>query len=284
MEKKNTLLLTVIAIATLLVAVVGATFAYFATTIQNEGVLNVNAVTDPAASIFLSEGESINLSITSENMARTVAGNIAAADSDVLTVTYGSSKADYATNCLYDIVFAWDESSPNKYLYSENTHPTRTNETANIAPWYSADEDIKYEFSITVGDATVTGSTGTGSTVTGMAEKNIAYDGSCSLTEYTNQEECEDNEGEWADAGHGYMMLVQNAEIKSSEVYGGSCSVEAEANTKEACDTAGGEWTTTGTVVSWPITVNFYNLNTNQNHLANATYLGKVQVVNVRCN
>ena len=29
MEKKNTLLLTVIAVATLLVAVVGATFAYF---------------------------------------------------------------------------------------------------------------------------------------------------------------------------------------------------------------------------------------------------------------
>lgn len=36
MEKKNTLLLTVIAIATLLVAVVGATFAYFATTIRSE--------------------------------------------------------------------------------------------------------------------------------------------------------------------------------------------------------------------------------------------------------
>ena len=30
MEKRNTLLLTVIAVATLLVAVVGATFAYFA--------------------------------------------------------------------------------------------------------------------------------------------------------------------------------------------------------------------------------------------------------------
>lgn len=36
MEKKNMILLTVIAVATLLVAVVGATFAYFSTTITND--------------------------------------------------------------------------------------------------------------------------------------------------------------------------------------------------------------------------------------------------------
>ena len=35
MERKNTILLTVIAIATLLVAVVGATFAYFTATITD---------------------------------------------------------------------------------------------------------------------------------------------------------------------------------------------------------------------------------------------------------
>ena len=37
MEKKNTILLTVIAVATLLVAVVGATFAYFTATTQGNG-------------------------------------------------------------------------------------------------------------------------------------------------------------------------------------------------------------------------------------------------------
>ena len=44
MEKKNTLLLTVIAVATLLVAVVGATFAYFGsfnTTVENKAAVNV---------------------------------------------------------------------------------------------------------------------------------------------------------------------------------------------------------------------------------------------------
>lgn len=40
MEKKNTILLTVIAIATLLVAVVGATFAYFTATVTTENDAN----------------------------------------------------------------------------------------------------------------------------------------------------------------------------------------------------------------------------------------------------
>ena len=40
MDKKNTMLLTVIAVATLLVAVVGATFAYFTASTSSEGVTN----------------------------------------------------------------------------------------------------------------------------------------------------------------------------------------------------------------------------------------------------
>lgn len=45
MEKKNTVLLTVIAVATLLVAVVGATFAYFTATTTPEGAGTANTST-----------------------------------------------------------------------------------------------------------------------------------------------------------------------------------------------------------------------------------------------
>lgn len=45
MEKKNTILLTVIAVATLLVAVVGATFAYFTATNTGEGASNTATAT-----------------------------------------------------------------------------------------------------------------------------------------------------------------------------------------------------------------------------------------------
>ena len=49
MEKKNTLLLTVIAVATLLVAVVGATFAYFGSfDVQTTNKAGVNVSTEAA--------------------------------------------------------------------------------------------------------------------------------------------------------------------------------------------------------------------------------------------
>ena len=48
MEKKNTILLTVIAVATLLVAVVGATFAYFTATNSTSGEGGTTDVTTAA--------------------------------------------------------------------------------------------------------------------------------------------------------------------------------------------------------------------------------------------
>lgn len=64
MEKKNTILLTVIAIATLLVAVVGATFAYFTAQVstnpndENNGVTNVKTYT--LASAVMDRGKDVS--------------------------------------------------------------------------------------------------------------------------------------------------------------------------------------------------------------------------------
>ncbi len=67
MERKNTLLLTVIAVATLLVAVVGATFAYFTAT-SNEGgrsrlTVNTNSVDQTTAT-----GTDVALTINQSDM------------------------------------------------------------------------------------------------------------------------------------------------------------------------------------------------------------------------
>lgn len=61
MERKNTILLTVIAIATLLVAVVGATFAYFTATFtpENASNNNVNVTTKVLASASFDYGDAI---------------------------------------------------------------------------------------------------------------------------------------------------------------------------------------------------------------------------------
>lgn len=62
MEKKNTILLTVIAIATLLVAVVGATFAYFTANITSDANGNnntVNAKTYALTEVHMTYGDEV---------------------------------------------------------------------------------------------------------------------------------------------------------------------------------------------------------------------------------
>lgn len=62
MEKKNTILLTVIAIATLLVAVVGATFAYFTASVtpQNETNNTVNVTTHMLTNVSADYGLTVS--------------------------------------------------------------------------------------------------------------------------------------------------------------------------------------------------------------------------------
>ena len=72
MDKKNTMLLTVIAVATLLVAIVGATFAYFSVTGSNTSTTTTaNVTTARAGSVSLTQGISnMYLDITSAQMAQ----------------------------------------------------------------------------------------------------------------------------------------------------------------------------------------------------------------------
>ncbi len=70
MEKKNTMLLTVIAVATLLVAVVGATFAYFSITASGNSTTVVNTQTQKLPTITMTEGKStFGISVTASDMA-----------------------------------------------------------------------------------------------------------------------------------------------------------------------------------------------------------------------
>ncbi len=71
MEKKNTILLTVIAVATLLVAVVGATFAYYSLNVEHAtGTVNVGAQTDELGQIALtSKTGSLSMTVFPADMA-----------------------------------------------------------------------------------------------------------------------------------------------------------------------------------------------------------------------
>ena len=109
-RKSNTAMLTVIAIATLLVAVVGATFAYFsANTTGNNGNVTVQATTAAARDVFISSGNgNIELSITADKMQQAVGSNnydviadTSTNDSVTVSLEAGSSRA----TCLYDIIY-----------------------------------------------------------------------------------------------------------------------------------------------------------------------------------
>ena len=71
MEKKNTMLLTVIAVATLLVAVVGATFAYFSLTATNESSTTGTISTPKIGTATISSvNSSLTLTLTPEDMSK----------------------------------------------------------------------------------------------------------------------------------------------------------------------------------------------------------------------
>ena len=85
MERKNTMLLTVIAVATLLVAVVGATFAYYS--VQggaNSSTTAINTSTGAAATVTYTAGEDqLYLKVTAAQMAQTAQGIYYAQDSNI---------------------------------------------------------------------------------------------------------------------------------------------------------------------------------------------------------
>lgn len=109
MEKKNTVLLTVIAIATLLVAVVGATFAYFSANQTNTAKVTVEAST-AANDIFTAAGTgAVSVSATGAEMQIANGNDTEALKTDVtaegeeivISLTAGSETA----KCTYDLVY-----------------------------------------------------------------------------------------------------------------------------------------------------------------------------------
>lgn len=104
MEKKNTVLLTVIAIATLLVAVVGATFAYFASNSSNDASATITTNTAKAMDLFKATGTvELALDVNNAEMAEALKGNNTITDSKDIEVSLvaGSGTA----TCTYDLIW-----------------------------------------------------------------------------------------------------------------------------------------------------------------------------------
>lgn len=121
MEKKNTLLLTVIAVATLLVAVVGATFAYFGSftnTVTNN--TQVSTTTEAAkASAFTSLPGVVTMNVKASEMVKgaddDTASELAATstgDNQNIKVSLSSAATDTFTICTFDVKFQDSSETP----------------------------------------------------------------------------------------------------------------------------------------------------------------------------
>ena len=97
-NKKNVVLLTVIAIVTMLVVVIGATFAYLASQIQGKGTSNINVTTDVSSDLFLIDaGSSIEILANEENFSE----ELAVAKTNLYDETMGS--ITFQTNSETDV-------------------------------------------------------------------------------------------------------------------------------------------------------------------------------------
>ena len=142
MDKKNTMLLTVIAVATLLVAVVGATFAYFTATVtQNEETTAIQATSGNAGTVVLNTEESaLKIHLTATDMANPGA----------------SAKGYYAvlTSAFNDSTNRWDTSSD---TYDHNVlKVTATNSDSNTV--YTCSGNVKAVLSTDAGNLATLGS------------------------------------------------------------------------------------------------------------------------------
>ncbi len=106
MERKNTLLLTVIAVATLLVAVVGATFAYF-TASTSGGTASDVQVTTRSIDIVSTTATDLILDVTANDMllANGTEEGVAKTGSSTLTMSTETGSSGGTSVCTYDLVY-----------------------------------------------------------------------------------------------------------------------------------------------------------------------------------
>lgn len=266
MEKRNTLLLTVIAIATLLVAVVGATFAYFATTQNIDANVAVNVQTATKAASFISSASGdLNITVEAHEMQEGDADNehqstnttLAAGltDTETLTVKLSAAAEDAESKCTYDIIYTWSSptytiKTPNPAYVSEEETPTINPEVDSEPRHYFRTSGVDREFTIA---GTAEGKVGT---------EEASADNTTTEIEEINFDEPELKERTVTINGESkkvdYFVLVEGATIVSSS-------------------------TTVPTEITWTFTAKFYNANKNQSALMEKNFAGKISVDNIKC-
>lgn len=246
MENKNTMLLTVVAIATLLVTVFGATFAYFATTQNINANIPVDISTASQAASFtaLAEGN-INISVDAYKMQQADANATTEVttrddltDTAALNVVLKAAAEGLTSECRYNIIWIW------------TTPKYKLTDADATSKYYWRTSGVTKEFTIE-GSAVATNTT-TGTTTTPYAEINFDE-----LESQIAQKKVDSN-GNFVSGNSSeyrtidYITLVRNAKIIVDKVSGGN--------------------------VKWTFTVRFYNSTHDQSIQMGRNWSGTISV------
>ena len=117
-NRKNTILLTVIAVATLLVAVVGATFAYFTAQGGTSQTGNINVQTEAAASSSFEIDGSLAILANMDNFAQVGGSTQARTISGVAKFTAGTGDGAQTEFC-YTATLAWNAATPSDFVHTD---------------------------------------------------------------------------------------------------------------------------------------------------------------------
>lgn len=133
MEKKNTMLLTVIAVATLLVAVVGATFAYYSVvTSNNAETRTVSATTPKLGTVSLTSLENdLYLTVSGDQMANTNAARTTYYHQESANVYVDADSSRWTKLAKLTVANGEDDTTYScKFDYSISTNGTMTQVTS----------------------------------------------------------------------------------------------------------------------------------------------------------
>ena len=138
-NRKNTILLTVIAVATLLVAVVGATFAYFTAQGGRTATTNVNVKTSTSSSSSFQLGESLKIDANQDNFDTEEALHQTATQTGTVTWTPSNAAEDDDLNFCYSVNLNVDTNTF-EYIDEEVRNEAQTAGTTIDASWDNTPE------------------------------------------------------------------------------------------------------------------------------------------------
>lgn len=255
MEKRNTLILTIIAIIALLTSVIGATFAFFMAEINTaKGNVNLtlNSSSNKAVFTASSTGDvNINVDAYMMQVHDATNGDITSNNAEIandlvssasINVSLISSEDNQETKCTYDLVFVWDKESGSNFTDKGSVQE----KSVNGSKYYESKYYVRSN----------------NTTIEGFKEFTIEIDetsGLASDDRLTSSESLREvNMDTFNIDTDGKMILLKTQVISSRS-------------------------RTTSTVANYNITFRFYNLKTDQSSLKGKKFKGMVVIENVIC-